>query len=99
MPLEHLRWRLLVRVPGDTELPADLAAAGLSIFPYTEGKAVQVTHHGPFAGEDETMARLGAFADSRGLRRSGPHHEIYFDHFDEGISQENFRTILRDPVA
>ncbi|WIX98258.1 GyrI-like domain-containing protein [Amycolatopsis mongoliensis] len=99
VPLEHLRWRLIVRVPDDTELPADLAAPGLSLFPYAEGKVVQVTHHGPFAGEDETMARLGAFADSQGLRRNGPHHEIYFDYFDRSTSQENFRTILRDPVA
>ncbi|ONF73591.1 GyrI-like domain-containing protein [Amycolatopsis keratiniphila] len=53
VPLEHLRWRLLMRVPDDTELPPDLAASGLSLFPYSEGKVVQVTHYGPFAGEDD----------------------------------------------
>ncbi|MGW0890059.1 GyrI-like domain-containing protein [Saccharopolyspora sp. NPDC002578] len=99
IPLEHLRWRMLVRMPDDIELPEELASTGLVLFPYTEGKVVQIMHHGPFAGEDETMKRLGAYADARGLRRRGPHHEIHLDTFDRTSSQDGFRTILRDPVA
>ncbi|MBB4686328.1 GyrI-like domain-containing protein [Amycolatopsis jiangsuensis] len=103
VPLEHLRWRMLVHVPDDITLPAELAAAltdaGLFLFPYKEGKVVQVMHHGPFAGEDETMKRLGAYADAHGLRRRGPHHEIHLDTFDRTTPQDHFRTILRDPVT
>ena len=101
--LRHLRWRMLVRVPDDIKLPAELAAglaaAELFLFSYTEGDVVQVMHHGPFAGEDETLKRLGAFAEERGLRRRGPHHEIHLDSFDRTTPQDGLRTILRDPVA
>ncbi|MEV6623057.1 hypothetical protein AB0M83_26750 [Amycolatopsis sp. NPDC051106] len=94
---------MLVRVPDDIDLPAELAAglaaAELFLFSYTEGDVVQVMHHGPFAGEDQTLKRLGAFAEERGLRRRGPHHEIHLDSFDRTTPQDGFRTILRDPVT
>lgn len=106
--LSHLRYRILVGVPDETTLPAladaddelaDALGFGMEVFVMDEGEVVQVMHHGPFADEDETLARLGAFADRHGLRRSGPHHEIHLDAFGPGIPQDNLRTILRDPVA
>jgi effector-binding domain-containing protein len=99
-PLDALRYRMLVRVPDDTVLPGDLEPGDrLGLFTMTEGKVVQVMHHGPFADEDKTLARLGAFADAHGLRRSGPHHEIHLDAFGPQTPQAGLRTILRDPVS
>jgi hypothetical protein len=108
VPLEHLRWRILVRVPDGTELPPSSSAIaglemarqhGLALFTMQEGKVVQVMHHGPFGDEDKTLARLGMFADSHELRRNGPHHEIHLDAFGRGTPQTNLKTILRDPVG
>lgn len=105
--LSHLHYRVLLEVPDGTALPApadtgELAEAfgfGVEILTLNEGEVVQVMHHGPFANEEETLARLGAFADSRGLRRSGPHHEIHLDDFGPSTPQDALRTILRDPVV
>ena len=99
-PIDALRYRMLVRVPDGTVLPEDLERdQQMSLFTMTEGTVVQVMHHGPFADEDKTLARLGAFADAHGLRRSGPHHEIHLDAFGPHTPQAGLRTILRDPVA
>jgi hypothetical protein len=107
-PLDALLYRMLVRVPdgvADAQIPDTVrTAAGnfgpdLAFFAMTEGEVVQVMHHGPFAGEYDTLARLGAFAEARSLRRRGPHHEIHLDPFSPGDPQEGLRTILRDPVA
>ncbi|MCM8554308.1 GyrI-like domain-containing protein [Streptomyces sp. STCH 565 A] len=107
-PLDALLYRMLIRVPADVAnagVPDEVRTAtgaygpDLGFFSMTEGKVVQVMHHGPFAGEHETLSRLGAFADAQSLRRSGPHHEIHLDPFGPGSSQEHLRTILRDPVA
>lgn len=64
-----------------------------------EQDVVQVMHHGPFADELATLGRLGSFARDRGLRRSGPHHELHLDGFTRDTPQDHLRTILRDPVA
>ncbi len=99
-PLDALHYRMLVRVPDDTVLPDDLALGDrIGLFTMTEGRVVQVMHQGPFADEDKTLARLGAFADAHGLRRSGPHHEIHLDAFGPQTPQAGLRTILRDPVS
>jgi len=67
-------------------------------FVYTAGKCVQVMHLGPFADELETLPILQDFADQKKLTKSGMHHEIHVTHFEQGQSQKNLKTILRDPV-
>ncbi|MGN9787894.1 hypothetical protein ACTMTF_41180 [Nonomuraea sp. ZG12] len=98
---------MLAHVSDDTTA-ADLASARravpsadheLTLFTLPEQLVVQIMHHGPFADEFGTLARLGAFASDRGLRRVGAHHEIHLDPFTATTPQEHLRTILRDPVG
>jgi hypothetical protein len=109
-PIDDLQYRVLVRIPDDTSTDAIAAArrattstadAGeeMEVFSLPERTVVQLMHHGRFADEARTLGDLGAFASERGLRRSGPHHEIHLDDFGPHTPQETLRTILRDPVS
>ncbi|MCZ2848525.1 GyrI-like domain-containing protein [Modestobacter sp. VKM Ac-2978] len=108
-PIPSLQYRVLAMVPADTTTD-DLAAARarvaspskldeMELFALPEQDVVQVMHHGPFAEEFGTLARLGRFAEGLGLHRSGPHHELHLDGFTRDTPQQSLRTILRDPVA
>jgi hypothetical protein len=109
-PLDELHYRALAQVNDGVTLD-DIAAARraaasdlddddeLEIVIIPEQHVMQVMHHGFFAHELATLARLGAAAELLGLKRSGPHQEIYLDAFTPETPQDNLRTILRDPVA
>jgi hypothetical protein len=107
-PIDRLEYRVLAQVSDGTTAD-DLAVARravptadgeeLTLFTLPERLVVQVMHHGPFAEEFGTLARLGAFASARGLRRVGAHHEIHLDPFTAATPQDHLRTILRDPVG
>lgn len=109
--IPSLQYRVIAVVPDDTTnedlTTARLNAASTSeratdvveILTIPEHDVVQIMHHGPFSDEFRTLARLGTFADARGLYRTGPHHELHLDGFTRSTSQEKLRTILRDPVA
>lgn len=64
---------------------------------WEEGPSLQIMHVGPYATEAETMARLDAFADERGLVMHGRHHEIYLGD-PRRAKPENLKTVLRHPV-
>lgn len=110
-PVPSLLYRVLSQVPtGTTQQDVDAARARaastadtasdeVTLFTILEQDVVQVMHHGPFADEFATLARLGTFARRRGVRRSGPHHEVHLDAFTRSTPQDTLRTILRDPVA
>ena len=81
-PIPSLQYRVLAMVPANTTAD-DLAAARadaarasdmdeIRLFALPEQDVVQVMHHGPFAEEYGTLARLGRFAQGLGLHRSGP---------------------------
>ena len=55
-------------------------------------------HKGPFIYEVETLEQLEQFAENHNLSKRGIHHEIYLVDFTAGGSQENLKTILREPV-
>ena len=108
-PIHALQYRVLALVPATTTAD-DLAAARarsasafetdeVELFALPEQDVVQVMHHGPFAEEFGTLARLGEFARGLGLHRNGPHHELHLDGFTRETPQHSLRTILRDPVA
>jgi hypothetical protein len=78
---------------------ADRPDEQLGRYVLDEQTVVQTMHHGPFANEFATLARLGEFAEQSGVRRSGPHREIHLDPFTRETPQDGLRTILRDPVA
>jgi hypothetical protein len=102
------RWRLLLRVPdfvGGADVRrarAALAAkgrtaGGVRLARFSEGRAVQVLHVGPYADEPATLARLEAFARGEGLAFTGPHHEIYLSD-PHRTAPARLRTILRHAV-
>ncbi|WP_400243801.1 GyrI-like domain-containing protein [Niallia sp. JL1B1071] len=110
-PISSLKYRMMVRInetttKTDVEMARHSAMSAsdtenekLEIVTIPEQVVVQVMHHGPFANENDTLARLGALADHYGVRRSGPHHEIHLDPFNRSTPQDTLRTILRDPVS
>ena len=110
-PLSKLNYRLMIRLPEyvtqqhiaeakDTLDPIhkDLPN-GIEFFKYQEGKCIQMLHKGPFIYEGETLVQLEQFAEANSLSKRGVHHEIYLVDFTTGISQENLKTILREPVG
>lgn len=66
---------------------------------FNEGKAAQIFHSGAY-GEAElpTTAKLHAFIEENGFRKSGKHHEIYFNS-PLRTAAEKLRTIIRQPVS
>jgi hypothetical protein len=110
-PIPSLLYRVLAQIPEGTTAAdiaeardraasaADTAGDDVASYVLPEQDVVQAMHHGPFAGEFETLRRLGDFALARNLNRAGPHHEIHLDAFTRTTPQDNLRTILRDPVA
>jgi hypothetical protein len=108
-PIPSLRYRVLALIPVTTTAD-DLATARarattssetdeVELFALPEQDVLQVMHHGAFADEFGTLARLGEFAQGLGLHRNGPHHELHLDGFSRETPQHALRTILRDPVA
>lgn len=110
-PVPSLLYRVLSQVPAGTvqtdvdaararaASAANTASDEVTVCSLPEQDVVQVMHHGPFAEEFATLERLGDYARRRGVRRSGPHHEIHLDAFTRSTPQDALRTILRDPVA
>lgn len=110
-PVSALHYRLMAAVGATTTdediaaarvaaaSPSDTAEDRLELFDLPGETAVQVMHHGPFAGELDTLDRLGRFAERAGVARNGPHREMYLDAYTSTTPQGTLRTILRDPVA
>lgn len=110
IPLEQWRWKLLMRTP-DFIKAADLrkavatlrkrgkaAEAGEVVLErIEEGRCVQMLHVGPYEQECATIAKMQAFAEGKGLRFAGPHHEIYISD-PRRVPPERLKTILRQPV-
>ncbi|WP_067177986.1 GyrI-like domain-containing protein [Microtetraspora niveoalba] len=65
---------------------------------FTEGRCVQITHHGSFADEHLSLGKMGAFMDEHGLVPNGLHHEIYLSGVDPTADPSTLRTVLRQPV-
>ena len=63
-----------------------------------EGICVQALHVGPYDRERETIRLMQTFAEQKGYRFVGPHHEIYLSD-PRRVAPERLRTILREPVA
>ena len=64
---------------------------------FEEGLCVQIMHIGPYADEPRTVDRMTAFAEERGYRLRGPHHEIYLGN-PATAKPENLKTVLRHGV-
>jgi hypothetical protein len=65
---------------------------------WTEGRAAQVLHVGPYSAEGPTIAALHSFIHESGLELSGKHHEIYLGD-PRRAAPDKLRTIIRQPVT
>jgi hypothetical protein len=68
----------------------------LRFAPFTEGKAAQILHVGPFTAEGPTVDKVHAFIDSVG-KRSGKHHEIYLSDIRKA-DPAKWKTVIRQPL-
>jgi hypothetical protein len=73
------------------------SAARVQFVMFTEGRCVQAMHHGSYADEPETLARMDRFMAGQDLASNGLHHEIYLSDITE-TDTAKMRTILRQPV-
>ncbi len=108
-PMCEWRWRLLIRIPGAVteeqiaEARAEVAkkkgldASAVRRFVWTEGRALQMLHVGPYDRLGETYARLAARAQEAGLRPQGPGHEVYLSD-PRRTEAAKLKTIVRMPV-
>ena len=110
LPRDQWNWELMIRVPAfitQRHLAEALAALEekgkgeqadqVKLAQLDEGRCVQVLHVGPYADEPETITAMKAFADERGLKYHGLHHEIYLSD-PRRVAPQRLRTILRQPV-
>ena len=111
LPKDQWRWKLLIRTP-DFIKPMDLKKAVAALLKrgkpmevkevalerIREGRCVQMLHVGPYERECETIAKMKAFVEGKGLRLAGPHHEIYISD-PRRVPPERLKTILREPIV
>ncbi|MFC5182919.1 GyrI-like domain-containing protein [Actinomadura harenae] len=101
VPRAEWRWHLFLKAGGEitagqVERARDAvrakvpAAARVQLAEFDEGTSVQILHHGDYAGEPATLARMHAFMADRNLVPRGLHHEIYLSLGE--------LTVLRQPV-
>jgi hypothetical protein len=74
-----------------------VALSKLRFETFTEGKAAQIMHIGPFTEEGPTVEKVHQFIDSIGKRR-GKHHEIYLTDIRKA-DPAKWKTIIRQPFT
>lgn len=75
--------------------PSALSAVRYESF--SEGRAAQILHIGPFSEEGPTIEKVHAAIANAGFDRSGKHHEIYLSDMRRA-APEKWRTVIRQPV-
>lgn len=65
---------------------------------FSEGKAAQIMHIGPFSEEGPTIDKLHNFIKESGFELAGKHHEIYLSDIKKA-APERWKTIIRQPLA
>lgn len=65
---------------------------------WSEGKAAQIMHIGPFSEEGPTVEKVHNFIKQRGLKLTGKHHEIYLSDIRRG-DPAKWKTIIRQPMG
>lgn len=106
-----LAWRLMLMLPDPVPMEfvddiREKVAAKKSlprlddvrVQTFSEGRAVQMLHVGPYAEETTTVQRILAHARERGYEVSGRHHEIYLND-PQKTAPAKLKTILRYGVA
>jgi hypothetical protein len=110
LPKEDWKWKLMIRTPDFITQP-DLTAAVATLLKrgkaceveevrletIEEGTCIQMLHVGPYEKENETITLMRNFAQTKGLKIAGPHHEIYLSD-PRRVPPERLKTILREPA-
>jgi hypothetical protein len=65
---------------------------------FSEGKAAQIMHIGPFSEEGPTVEKLHRFIEQSGHTLSGKHHEIYLSDIRKA-DPKKWKTIIRQPMS
>ncbi len=111
IPKAQWKWKLLIRTP-DFIAEADRKQAvatllkkgksrevkGVKLETIDEGRCVQMLHVGLYEKECETIALMRSFAENKGFKLIGPHHEIYLSD-PRRVPPARLKTILREAVA
>ncbi len=109
-PRSEWEWRLQLRIPEEVTSEhlrearkvlkerkgADVT--GVRRRQWTEGRAVQVLHVGPYDTVGESYRALGEYAETHGLRCKVPGHEVYVSD-PRRVPPDRLKTIVRMPVA
>jgi len=64
---------------------------------FTEGKAAQIMHIGPFSEEGPTIQKIHNFIRENNHKISGKHHEIYLSDIRKAAPAK-WKTIIRQPM-
>lgn len=64
---------------------------------FHEGLSMQIMHIGPYSEESHTIEKMSKFAQEKGYRLRGKHHEIYFGD-PRRTKPEKLKTVLRHPI-
>lgn len=106
---DEWKWRLMIMQPeyvttdiykkailevGKKKNPIALNKIRLENF--TEGKAVQIMHIGPFSEEGPNIEKLHSYIKESGHEIDGLHHEIYLSDIRRA-APEKWKTIIRQP--
>jgi hypothetical protein len=75
-----------------------VALSSLRFESFTEGKAAQIMHIGPFSEEGPTIQKVHAFIKDNGGQLRAKHHEIYLSDIRKA-APEKWRTIIRQPMV
>ncbi len=90
----HLAREASEQVKKKKDLPS---LAKIRFEAFTEGKAAQIMHIGPFSEEGPTIQKIHNFIRENNHKISGKHHEIYLSDIRKS-APEKWKTIIRQPM-
>jgi hypothetical protein len=82
----------------EVEKKKQLDLARMRLETFTESRAAQILHIGPYSKERPTIDRLHAYIEQQGWQFRGKHHEIYLN-IPSRTAPERLRTIIRQPYT
>ena len=98
MQPRHITANLVTEAIGQVNKKKDLKALPKIRFEaFSEGKAAQTMHIGPFSEEGPSIQRVHDFIREMKFRLSGKHHEIYLSDIRKA-APEKWKTIIRQPM-
>jgi hypothetical protein len=65
---------------------------------FSEGRAAQIMHLGPFSEEGPKIEQVHRFIHECGCRLSGKHHEIYLSDIRKA-DPKKWKTVIRQPMT